>query len=441
MRGAVAPRRLLVRAAACALAACALVACALLACAPARRAEAPLPPNDPTRLSHAQHAQIPCGGCHRGTARPGADDHKPCDDGACHKKEFLGPPGRFCEVCHAAIRTEPALSAPLKPYPSDDAWQALPPRFSHRRHLDARLMEQRVGFHVACADCHVRGDGARARPDHAVCARCHAAEVALPRAPRMESCDGCHQPRSRVRTRARLIRDDLHFDHDRHRTDRKNRPIRCEECHERSAQAAGDEDHAPPRVQSCVGCHDDSDRAPVAVKMRLCEACHRERASRLTAIAPRSHLPATERPLDHTIAFRRDHADAAAGDAARCATCHTQMSGNAKQSCDDCHQTMLPSDHRITWRELDHGPESAADRNRCATCHVVEFCTACHAQRPRSHGFGSSFVRDHGPLARLNVRACLTCHNPNAMGPGAPRMAPGCTDPGCHGAGTVGGSP
>jgi hypothetical protein len=433
MRGAAASRRLLVMALACAIAAGA----AFAACSAARRVEAPPPPVDPTRLSHAQHAQIPCEGCHRADARPGADDHKPCDDGACHRKDFLGPPGKLCEVCHKAVTTQPALAAPLKPFPSDDAWQALPPRFSHRRHLDARLMEQRVGFHVTCADCHTRGDGVRTRPDHAVCARCHAAEVGLPGAPKMESCAGCHLPQPRVRTRARVIRDDLRFDHDRHRTDRKNQPIRCDACHERSAQSASYEDHAPPRVQSCVGCHDDSDRTPLAMRMRICETCHRERASTLTALAPRSHLPATERPIDHTIAFRRDHAEAAASNTARCATCHTQISGSSKQSCDDCHQTMAPSDHRITWRELDHGPESAASRDRCATCHVVEFCSACHSQRPRSHGYVGTFEREHGRLARLNVRACLTCHNANAP----PDGALACTDARCHGPGGMGARP
>ena len=55
------------------------------------------------------------------------------------------------------------------------------------------------------------------------------------------------------------------------------------------------------------------------MRMRACEICHRERSERLTALAPRNHLPLTERPLDHTIAFRRDHGEAAAHDGARCA--------------------------------------------------------------------------------------------------------------------------
>ncbi|HEY0253498.1 MAG TPA: hypothetical protein VGC41_18315, partial [Kofleriaceae bacterium] len=93
------------------------------------------------------------------------------------------------------------------------------------------------------------------------------------------------------------------------------------------------------------------------------------------------------------------------------------------------HQTMRPADHRITFRELDHGEESIADRSRCARCHVVEFCTACHSQRPRSHGFPGSFAgTEHAMLARENVRSCLTCHvNTQAS----------CLGSGCH-AGTVG---
>lgn len=408
-----------------------------IGCTTTRRADPPPPPVDPTRLSHAQHAQIPCGGCHRsdvtrsahGTPRPGADDHAPCDDGQCHAKQFLGPPGLFCQVCHTEVTTQP-LAAPLKPYPSEDPWQSLPPGFSHQRHLDAAKMERHVGFHVACADCHTGADGARARPDHATCARCHAAEAKLPDAPRMEDCAGCHQPGARPRSRSRLIRDDVRpFDHERHRTDRKNQPIRCEQCHDRTTRAAGYGDHAAPRVESCVGCHDDTERTPYAMRMRICETCHLQRSSTLTAIAPRSHLPATERPLDHTIAFRRDHAEAAARDATRCATCHVQMSGNPRQACDECHQNMLPANHRITWRELDHGPEAAADRNRCATCHVVEFCTACHSQRPRSHGLVRSFRGEHGRLARLNIRACLTCHSPDASGRTG---GSSCSDPGCH---------
>jgi hypothetical protein len=377
------------------------------ACTPPRRSDAPIPPVDPARINHAQHTQITCDNCHRSGTRPGADDHKPCDNGACHKQEFMKPPGLFCRICHKDVTTQP-LVAKLKDYPIVDPWQSLPPKFSHRRHLDAGLMEARVGFHVACADCH--GDGNQTRPNHATCSRCHAGEASLPKAPRMEDCKDCHTSGARLRERKRLLHDDIHFMHERHRADRKGVSIRCEDCHGRTASSSSYDDHGPPRIESCVGCHDDGDRTPYGLRMRICETCHYQRIASLVSIAPRNHLPATERPIDHTLAFRRDHAEAAGRNAARCATCHTSMSGNPRQACDECHQRMLPADHRVTFRELDHGPEAAADRNRCATCHVVEFCTACHAQRPRSHGFVGTFTKEHGRLARLHVRSCTTCH-------------------------------
>jgi hypothetical protein len=387
------------------LAAVFLIVCAAyIACAPPPAVELPLPPRDDTRMSHAQHAAIACGDCHRDGERPG-HDHKPCD--RCHRDAFLAAPSAFCQTCHTRVTTDP-LVAPLRPYPVDDVWQAEPAIFSHAAHTDAAKMEARVGFHVGCPDCHVRGTQL-ARPDHEICARCHAPEARLADAPTMDACASCHAPAPRPRIRARLIKGDLSFDHARHRVDRAGTTIRCEQCHVKTSAATGYNDHAAPKVQSCVGCHDDTDRTPAAMRMQQCETCHSERTARLVQLIPRDHLPATERPLDHTLAFRRDHADAAR-DAARCAACHTQMSGNSHDACDECHQTMKPEDHVVTWRELDHGPEAAATRDRCARCHVVEFCTACHSQRPRSHGFPGAFLGDHGPLARTNIRACVTCH-------------------------------
>jgi len=339
--------------------------------------------------------------------RPGSDDHKPCDQ--CHKQAFLAQPGELCKVCHTKVTANP-LDAPLKPYPIGDLWRAEPVRFSHALHMDLKRMENRVGFHVACADCHVR-DGTLAPANHATCARCHAAETKLENAPSMARCQDCHKSGVNLRNRKRLINGDLKFDHDHHRTDRRGTAIRCEECHRASAQSTTYSDHPSPRIQSCVTCHDDGQRVPNELRMRICETCHTERAQTLTSLAPRNHLPLTERPLDHTLAFRRDHTEVAEREGARCAGCHTQMSGRPREVCDECHQTMRPFDHTITFRELDHGAESAADRDRCARCHVIEFCTACHSQRPRSHGFPDTFASQHGGLARINVRSCLTCHD------------------------------
>jgi hypothetical protein len=379
------------------------------ACSQPRRLDAPVPVSDAARLPHARHAQLACADCHRASARPGADDHRPCDGGACHQRDFTGAPTPLCEVCHLEITASP-LTAPLKPYPVQDAWQAEPSRFSHQRHLNNQAMEERVGFHVTCVDCHTRGDVNLTRPDHAACTRCHAAEVALGDAPRMADCQRCHDPGQRPRVRRRLIQNDLQFDHARHRADRKGVTIRCEECHAQTARATGADDHAAPRVESCVACHDDSARTQAGLRMRVCETCHARLIGTVASLPPRNHLPLTDRPLDHTLSFRRDHGDAAASDATRCAACHTQMSGNPQQACDECHQTMEPADHRITWRELDHGREAAAARDRCARCHVVDFCTSCHRQRPRSHGFANAFWTDHGRSARIDPRPCTVCH-------------------------------
>lgn len=384
---------------------------ALAACSPPRAAETPLPPADLTRMSHARHAQLACTECHRGDARPGSQDHEPCDRGECHGKAFLEAPSALCRACHLAVVPTGSASivAPLRPYPDTDSYRAEPAMFAHRTHLDAARMESRAGFHVACADCHVR-DSQLVHPDHATCARCHAAEVKLQGAPTMGDCTRCHSATTRVRARGRLIQGDLRFEHSTHRTDRHGDAIRCEECHTATAQSPSYEDHAPPSIATCVNCHDDTERTPETMRMRICETCHATKESKLITLAPRDHLPLTERPLDHTLAFRRDHAESAARDTARCATCHTQMSGNAHDACDECHQTMVPADHRITWNEYDHGPEAIADRQRCARCHVPEMCTACHAQRPRSHGAAGSYLVDHGASARIDMIACVTCH-------------------------------
>ncbi len=60
-------------------------------------------------------------------------------------------------VCHSQVTASP-ISAPLKAFPVEDAWQAEPTAFSHAAHLDAGKMERAVGFHVGCADRHFRDD-------------------------------------------------------------------------------------------------------------------------------------------------------------------------------------------------------------------------------------------------------------------------------------------
>lgn len=405
------------------LAACAVatiaIAVALGACRRASRQPLPPPQAEPDRFPHPAHAQLACTPCHdqaaaiAGTVRmPGSDDHAACDDLACHGDAFARPPGDLCKVCHTSVDPTGREPSPLRTYPAIDGVRALPSRFSHASHLDDAAIERAVGFHVACADCHeVDRDGRPGPATHGACARCHAAEVGLPDAPAMSGCAACHASATAARVPRQLIVRDLRFDHASHRADARGTAIACATCHQRTRTAESSLDHQAPPIAACVECHDDSSRVPVGKRMRVCETCHTAIALTFGALAPRSHLPATELPVDHTLAFRRDHALDAA-DASRCARCHTMMSGAAESACDECHTAMRPRDHNVVWREIDHGSEALADRDRCATCHVVDYCSACHRQRPRSHGpLGTFEAADHGDLARQNPTACITCHD------------------------------
>jgi hypothetical protein len=318
-------------------------------------------------------------------------------------------------MCHAAVAPGVEGGTRPAPYPPAIGRRALAAEFSHASHLDFGRMEDRVGFHITCSDCHAPADAALETPDHAVCGRCHAPESNVPGAPNMTECTRCHHEREWQPSRLRqFITGDLRFDHAAHRQDRRGRPISCAECHTGTTGETVTGQHAPPAMASCVACHDDDARTPRPRRMRVCETCHATRQASFGAIAPRSHLPALERPEDHTRAFRRDHGADAAQRPKSCARCHTFMSGSARDTCDDCHRVMRPEDHTVTWREFDHGPSATARTDGCATCHQADQCTACHQfVRPRSHFPASEFRRGgHGALARFNLRSCTVCHRP-----------------------------
>jgi hypothetical protein len=395
-------------------------------------------PVEAFRFPHDKHAQINCVSCHgsqgdadTATVRPGGDNHKSCAQSGCHVAEFRGTTSELCALCHEDIGTGPKGSSPLVPFPPQAGTRAQAVAFSHQVHLDADVMEQRLGFHLSCVDCHQSQSSSLQTlsleaPSHAACARCHAAESAPVNTPSMATCQGCHKESAIAPSRERkLIQGDLRFTHRRHRTDRKGRLISCATCHLESTTATQAQvgQHAAPPIRVCVACHDDTQRVAGDQTMRRCETCHVTRTSGLGSIAPRSHLPETERPADHTRAFRRDHAADANADSEACARCHTMLSGNKRDTCDECHQVMRPSDHVVTWREYDHGPEAATDPGRCSTCHQADFCVACHQTRPRSHFPLLTFrLGGHGTQAVLNMRACVTCHNQDRD----------CTGSGCH---------
>jgi hypothetical protein len=390
------------------------------------------------RFPHGAHDTLACTGCHDldavltgRTARPGGRDHAPCDGEQCHREAFLAAPGPLCEICHQAVAPAQSGESPLVPYPPIQGRRALASAFSHARHLNFARMEKHVGFHVWCSDCHqparaeAPGDpraGTMTLPGHDVCGRCHAPEAAPPDVPHMQQCRACHGQRAQQPSRQRsLIAGDLRFAHDNHGIDRRGEVIACVTCHAQSRAATAIESHAGPTTAACVACHDDKARTPARLRMQVCSTCHEVPRVLFDALPPRSHLPARERPEDHTLAFRRDHTAEAEAAPDRCAVCHTFMSGGTRDACDECHQVMRPADHVLTWRELDHGSEAAVGSERCSTCHATPFCVSCHSVRPRSHFPQSEWWRRHGAPASLNPSACLTCHD----------VAQDCAD--CHG--------
>ena len=405
-------------------------------------APGPVPVADDGRFPHARHlppamawpGKSPaavCLDCHRTTTsssteleRPGQRDHAPCDRGQCHGPEFQIKPGKLCLTCHAD--GDAALpSSKLAPFPPTSGRRYLASAFSHAQHLNFGRMEEAVGFHVSCTDCHAYDkDGKLGPPSHATCSRCHAKEAVANDAPTMGACSSCHQSRKNPPARVRrLIVGDLRFDHAGHRSDRRGKAIQCVECHSdtRSVPATGK--HSPPPTDTCVGCHDNAQRVPKTAAMKACETCHAGRSGSLGALPPRSHLPAEEIPANHTLAFREDHEREARRAPQSCAKCHTFMSSASRDTCDQCHQVMRPRSHSVGWREFEHGPAAALTQDSCATCHSADMCVSCHSRPPRSHFPLQEFSRSHAVAATINVRACLTCHEPRTGF---------CSQMGCH---------
>lgn len=375
--------------------------------------------DDPRIRAFAGGRGLGCVDCHLATlvaagqaARPGMDQHAPCD--VCHKDEFYRPPGVFCRNCHERVDPTRPAASPLAPYPERGAQHVLASRFSHALHLDADRLDAKVGFHVDCVDCHERDAASRDPlvPGHAQCARCHEREPAAKSKLAMTDCAACHPQRQVELTRGRkFIVGDLIFAHATHEVDRAGEAIACRTCHDQVVGSRAAEDQDVPSMQRCATCHEDADRTPERVRIEQCSVCHQ----RITAGgAPRNHMVAAAAggvPEDHTIAFRTDHAAQASAPDARCAYCHTGLSGSPRDTCSECHSRWAPRDHTLSFKDEDHGRESMVDRERCATCHTADFCTACHARPPRSHQPLAEFRRGgHADAARFLLQTCFACH-------------------------------
>ena len=379
------------------------------------------------RFPHAAHTSdapgirgwrgrgLQCTDCHLAAdvvagkvARPGSDQHAPCDD--CHKAEFEKPPGPLCRVCHASVDPMKAGDSPLKPYPGGGMVQSLASSFSHRIHLDAGRMEAAVGHHVSCGDCHARDPITKdpMLPGHKACLPCHEASAGVKAKLGMERCDGCHVKRDLEIRRGRIfITGDLQFHHATHQVDRSGAPVPCTTCHDGVAQSGSREDMAVPSMERCAQCHEDARKSPERVRMANCSVCH---ATIRDGTPPTDHMVSGAIPSDHTLEFRHDHAAQAAAPDANCRFCHKELSGKKEDSCFQCHEVMRPHDHDLAFRD-DHGHEAEADAQRCATCHAPEYCAACHSIPPPSHTPIDDFRNGgHAQQARFDLSACLTCH-------------------------------
>ena len=381
---------------------------------------------DSDRFPHALHTGtrpeirgwqgrgLGCADCHDAAAvaagrvaRPGTQQHAPCDD--CHKAEFEKPPGPLCRVCHTAVDPMHEHASPLQVYPDRGTTQTLGATFSHRLHLDTARMERETSAHVSCTDCHERNAARDPLPSgHKACARCHEQSAQVKARLPMENCAGCHVQRNVELRRGRLfITGDLKFAHATHEVDRAGAPVACTTCHAGVGDSSSREDMAVPAMVRCAQCHEDSKRSPERVRMTNCAVCHSQIQE---GAPPVDHLVTGGRPADHTLEFRKHHGDAAAAKDANCRFCHTELAGSPEDSCFQCHEVMRPRDHNVMFRD-DHGREAEADGSRCASCHQPETCVACHSVPPRSHTPLAEFrLGGHAQQARFGLTACLTCH-------------------------------
>ncbi len=345
-------------------------------------------------------------------ARPGKNQHAPCDD--CHKAEFAKPPGPLCKVCHASVDPFKKGNSPLQAYPERGNTQTLASNFSHRLHLDKGKMESASGAHVNCVDCHERNTDSRDPmvPGHKACARCHQQAPKVKDKLAMDTCAGCHPSRGVELHRGRLfIIGDLRFAHSTHEKDKTGNPVACTTCHAGVDESSSREQMSVPAMERCAQCHEDSQRSPDRVRMDNCNVCHSDMSS---GAPPANHMISGSkggaRPPDHTLEFRKNHGEAAAAKDSPCRRCHTELQGNREDTCFQCHQVMRPHDHNMMWRN-DHGRDAQTDGTRCANCHAPEVCAACHSVPPRSHTpLGEFRQGGHAEQARFGLSSCLTCH-------------------------------
>lgn len=421
-------------------------------------------------FSHTQHlnagADLKCTDCHKPTSEGAVTLARPYHDACtnCHQEWFDAKPVRqaFCTSCHTEVKENEAPG--LRQFPDYNKDSAILFDFSHKQHLNVKgKVAQVVGGRVDCKQCHsfdAKGEKAT-YPAHTECAKCHDIQGIAPRLASDSTntdCLGCHQQKEQNNPNYKKVRRfivdpahaqvsrsgqvwrisdtssaqgygntmmgrDLKFSHDKHLTDTRNQGITCDTCHLRIDEKESISELSIPSMWDCTMCH-ESRRVRSDYRIDNCAVCHTQITS---GRKPRNHT-LTERPYDHTVAFRTRHAEAARAPEAKCAFCHEMLSSpknriegfvrteekwqTGNNNCDECHKAMRPRSHTPRWRNDLHGRMASMNRMNCAVCHESDMCIRCHNTRPRSHNPLNAFVNGgHRFQAQINVRSCFTCHD------------------------------
>ena len=357
-------------------------------------------------FTHATHAMVlgkekQCQTCHIDHPNP--------------YQAYFPVPEAVCTQCHAIAIPEDATSRVNQ----------LPLYYSHNQHLDPRG-EVAKDYTTACALCHRPEDkGTMTKPGHNECSKCHnASENKVTVKNNCEACHGETEQFDRDLSAKLLLAEHLKksirgnnlvFAHNNHLTALKQQGMTgdapCETCHSNVRASQTLAEIAPQKMGDCLECHQGLRKVvnDTAQSLDECQTCHVEQ---MTAFVP-AFGNVVDKPLSHTIFFRRNHQAAAARDDKVCQSCHSSLAGGSGQNCDRCHSQMRPTDHTPHYREHAHGRAAIRQPERCATCHQADRCQDCHSVRPRNHFPKQSFLQGgHGRKARFSPRNCLTCHQP-----------------------------
>jgi hypothetical protein len=282
---------------------------------------------------------------------------------------------------------------------------------------------------VNCVQCHrdtkqaQTFDGAMHIPETDECVDCHE----TPHNP--ATCSNCHGS-PQLRTAARLAREHLKFNHDKHVDAAEGN---CVKCH---IEVTAQDGPLRPTMPSCFGCHQHEKQW----ETNDCDGCHVDLQMEHTL--PQSHVV-------HGADWLREHGVRAASEAALCSACHTE------RTCAACHGANVPAlPTRLRFDQPEradmhragfaarHALEARADQALCVTCHTESSCRGCHEREGVGVGSGrsphpSGWVglpgqsNTHGREARFDPISCASCHS----GPGEQLCV------GCHRVGAAGGNP